>query len=548
MSPTENIMSFFPLPKARGTQELLIKKIEEAFSSGKKFVVLEAPVGSGKSAIALTLARHYGQAHILTPRKGLQDQYFDDFQDYLALMMGRSSYPCVIESTHAQRTPIYKAIENGRTPAYPALADSCATAPCVNSETVYKLCTSDKKCPYTYAMEIAQSTAIVVHNLHSFLYQTNYGEKFQQRPILIVDEAHELEGMVRDFITREIILRPRIISPELGTKIQLIKDEISAWGDFLLQEDFLPQDSTRDERARAADPEYMSPRDVYLGQVASLCLSFEKRGFSTEVSSRTIPGQKIEYTIRFVPHTLGAEPSGLIFNFGEKVLLMSGTIYNLEQFCNTLGIPKENAEFLRIGSSFPVENRPIYCRPDLQVNTSHAEWRSSLPTTAELCEKISKTFHDVKGLIHTPSYSAGVDLVTEIGLRFPELRRRLRTHVSSDFADRLKAFYEEEGNPIFVSPVCQQGVDFKEDRARFQIITRIPYPSIGNRFVKHQLENNYQWYNYQALIVWGQQIGRINRSEKDFGATFLLDSRFGSFISKNRSSIPAWVRDAIIWR
>jgi Rad3-related DNA helicase len=101
---------------------------------------------------------------------------------------------------------------------------------------------------------------------------------------------------------------------------------------------------------------------------------------------------------------------------------------------------------------------------------------------------------------------------------------------------------------VFISPVCQQGVDFKGDRARFQIVTRIPYLNTSDEFVSHKVENDFAWYNYKALVVFGQQIGRVNRAEDDYGATFLLDERFNRFISKNSTKLPKWLRDAIVYR
>jgi Rad3-related DNA helicase len=96
--------------------------------------------------------------------------------------------------------------------------------------------------------------------------------------------------------------------------------------------------------------------------------------------------------------------------------------------------------------------------------------------------------------------------------------------------------------------VCQEGVDFKGDRARFQIIVRIPYPATSSKFMTSQVEGNFPWYNFQSLIVFGQQIGRINRSEDDFGATFLVDDRFNRYVSRNSSYLPGWVKEAFVWR
>ncbi|MGI0070271.1 MAG: DEAD/DEAH box helicase family protein, partial [Nitrosopumilaceae archaeon] len=59
----------------RQIQREILQDIEQLLKSGYKIVVLSAPTGVGKSLIAATLARHYGQSFIVTASKQLQDQY-----------------------------------------------------------------------------------------------------------------------------------------------------------------------------------------------------------------------------------------------------------------------------------------------------------------------------------------------------------------------------------------------------------------------------------------------------------------------------------------
>jgi ATP-dependent DNA helicase DinG len=42
-----------------------------------------------------------------------------------------------------------------------------------------------------------------------------------------------------------------------------------------------------------------------------------------------------------------------------------------------------------------------------------------------------------------------------------------------------------------------------------------------------------------------QSYGRSIRSKDDWATTYILDSRFGFFVSKNRSILPNWFTDAI---
>lgn len=536
------VMDFFPLDTPRKDQELVIKGIEEAFNAGNKIVILEAPVGSGKSAIAVTLARAQGEAgaHVITPRKGLQDQYYDDFSDHLVLMKGRNAYPCTIESTPGQYKKIVKMILEGRI-AQPSRGDeNCAEAPCRDNAQIYKDCTEERDCPYVVAMTLAQNQPLVIHNMHSFIFQSSFGKKFEKRGLLIVDEAHEIESTIRGFITKSIYL-PVVVKEEDRAGLKTWED----WQKFFLDDQFVPKETSRDAQAKAADKHYQSEKDKYLTKVASINLNDQlAKGFSVEVTYSTRPGTNLPMgtTFEFIPVNVGSAVQSMLLDYGDKVLLMSGTIYNKELYCRNLGINPENACFIRIGSSFPRDNRPIYCMPKYQVNTSHANWNENFAEMVEKIQSISKIFHDVKGLIHAPSYMAAEQLRN--ALNDP----RYVTHMPSDFQEKLQGFYADPGNSIFISPVCQQGVDFKEDRARFQIILRVPYLNTSSQFVKDKMETDFQWYNYQSLVVFGQQIGRVNRGPGDYGATFLLDERFTRYLSKNNKMLPLWVKEAISYR
>lgn len=540
------VMSYFPLEAPRKSQEIVILEIDRVFKGGTKIVVLEAPVGSGKSAIAMTLALQAvgqapikGSAHVITPRKSLQDQYFEDFSEEVVLMKGRNSYPCIYDQTPRQYLHILKAVAQGKSPSPASYSDSCASSPCLNSSTVYKYCTQDKDCPYTLAMETAQSSPIVVHNIHSFIYQTKFSEKFDERDLLVVDEAHEIENTVREFLTVKLTVDLPIGFDQEPPQ----ENTATAWQNFLLQEPLLPVETERERRAKELSEAYVTKRDEYFSRVTSIVANglFEKN-FSVEKATRPLVNGKTALDLQFVPHSLGQAPRNLLFNYGKRVLLMSGTIYNKDQYCATLGLSQDEVHFMRVGSSFPAENRPIIIKPKYLVNTSHARWHENLPQIAENIRSILEVFHDVKGLIHAPSYAAGQQLLNEIA------DPRIWTHKPENFLTELEKFFESKGNGVFLSPVCQQGVDFKEDRARFQIIVRVPYPSINSDFVSHKVEKDFAWYNYQALVTFGQQLGRVNRSEKDFGVTFLLDDRFARFISRNNSYLPGWVKEAFVWK
>ena len=78
--------SFFPYSEPRPQQVEAINGIISAWKSGKKFAIVEAGTGVGKSAIGLTVAKYIANnslpnegydagSHFLTTQKILQQQY-----------------------------------------------------------------------------------------------------------------------------------------------------------------------------------------------------------------------------------------------------------------------------------------------------------------------------------------------------------------------------------------------------------------------------------------------------------------------------------------
>ena len=75
----EDIIENFPFYQPRLGQFEIIQDIDDAIKQGYKYIILEAGTGTGKSAIATTLAKMYGSAYILTMTKQLQSQYNNEF-------------------------------------------------------------------------------------------------------------------------------------------------------------------------------------------------------------------------------------------------------------------------------------------------------------------------------------------------------------------------------------------------------------------------------------------------------------------------------------
>lgn len=114
-----------PLKFSNGkTQEDIVKEVLDAIEGGNKVIFIHGICGTGKSAIALNLARKLGKASIVVPGKNLQNQYKKDYGEdegkgkYLlkenkerlkiSVITGRNNHKCKFLEDNKNAIPIIK--------------------------------------------------------------------------------------------------------------------------------------------------------------------------------------------------------------------------------------------------------------------------------------------------------------------------------------------------------------------------------------------------------------------------------------------------------
>ncbi|AKB50897.1 hypothetical protein MSBRW_1644 [Methanosarcina barkeri str. Wiesmoor] len=77
----------------RPEQVQMLKGVADALDEGKKYILIEAPTGCGKSPVAIALCRYFQGGYICTDQISLQKQYLRDFK-YAVQAIGRSNFVC----------------------------------------------------------------------------------------------------------------------------------------------------------------------------------------------------------------------------------------------------------------------------------------------------------------------------------------------------------------------------------------------------------------------------------------------------------------------
>lgn len=113
-----------PLVFSNGkSQADIVKEVLDAISSGDKLIFISGMCGSGKSAIALNLARHFKKTSVVVPIKSLQEQYEEDYTRKkfilgkngkplkIAVIKGRNNFRCPFNGERADDAELPCTIE-----------------------------------------------------------------------------------------------------------------------------------------------------------------------------------------------------------------------------------------------------------------------------------------------------------------------------------------------------------------------------------------------------------------------------------------------------
>jgi ATP-dependent DNA helicase DinG len=81
-------------------------------------------------------------------------------------------------------------------------------------------------------------------------------------------------------------------------------------------------------------------------------------------------------------------------------------------------------------------------------------------------------------------------------------------------------------NAVIIGPSLTEGLNLEDDMSRFQIIMKVPYPSLTDELVKARMERNDEWYAWATSLAIMQAIGRSIRNQNDYATTYILDACF----------------------
>lgn len=498
-------------PHQKETLEQIGKLIEE-----KDYILINAPVGSGKSPMAVAIAAGFNFAHLITTQKTLQDQYIRDFSDVVTIK-GKSNYPCK---------------------SYPGLW--CNKAPCRKDRGLVCFKQRFSDCAFYVQLEKARTAQMTLHNFSSFLYQTAYTKYWDDpRDVMIVDEAHNLENTLMSFVSISIPVKMTSHKiPKSGDLDRYRRLLIDIKTEFEVE-----LDKIRLLIRNEVDPfqlrQLFDDEEKYSKTVERIDFYFSQSNPDDWVVKPLLDKKTNQVrALEVKPIFVREFAQNTIFNYAGKVICMSATI-NKEEFCRSLGVPEYRTAYLEIPSTFPKENRPIY--RSYVGNIGRDTLDEMLPRIARKITNILTQNPDTKGIIHTHTYQ-----ITEYIAKNVKSPRLIIQRGSELREGILKEHIESSDPTVLVTPSMTEGVDLKDDIARWQVLCKVPYLNLGDKQVRARLDRDKDWYYWQAIRTVCQAYGRAMRSAEDYADFYILDRNFETLLERYADAFPVWFREALI--
>ena len=111
--------------------------------------------------------------------------------------------------------------------------------------------------------------------------------------------------------------------------------------------------------------------------------------------------------------------------------------------------------------------------------------------------------------------------------------------------DTIRRFEASTKPAILVGAGIKDGVDFKHDKCRYQIIFKIPYPSLAGKQINIRTHYDESWYNYQTIMPLMQAYGRGIRDMADYCTCYILDADFEKLLKKYQYLFNEYFLEAI---
>lgn len=510
-------------------QKSILTAIGKSIGNNNKFIIVNAPTGTGKSFIPKTLAnfvegpsetfsecvddysifdnpslvndeKSFG-VYALTITKALQDQYKNTFDD-TGILKGKSNYQCGIDDSL-----------------------SVDIASCIYLKGLKQKCWEGNKCSYYNERNKMLKSKFSSLSYSMFFSLPNHLKK---RKIIVCDEGSELEDQLVSQFECPIDLK-FLVRNEIDVAPFPSKETSSSVMNWLINLMGLITKKVENLKTNMSSSVIKSSSDY---AVYSKMLSLEnkmKTLIDTYYDCEYLI-DKVDRSIKFVPLKVD-KLAKTIFEYADHVVIMSATIIDHKNYAKNLGIT--NYDYIESESDFDENKAPIYILAKQKLNFKNLN--EMLPKLARQVDGILEEHSNDKGIIHTHTHTIATYIAENVH------NDRLLCRTTEYNNEKILEAHERSDAPtVLVSPSMTYGVDLKGDLAKFQIVLKAPWMPSKNIRVEKMMKIDNDWYTNRMLCTLVQACGRGVRSETDECITYILDGTIYDVIKRNQHKLPKY--------
>lgn len=527
-------------------QQFILNELANVLDDERKFIIICAPTGSGKSMIAKTLCNsssyptkefqrdcmsgamydpnrvsldtHFQRSGcaVLTCTKSLQDQYVTEFTDGKALK-GMVNYPCSVNEDHTYQDGICKFVSGQK-----------------------KVCMKEGQCAYINQRALTDCNRSQFFNYSIFMQRS---PKVKFKDFIVCDEASELEVILVSEYTVAISIEPfmdlvQVAIPPTPLK-KSPRGEYLNWIDecreiceqqvAILENNW--SEAQKGNKKKKKIPYQELNRHRKLSEYALKLKTLSETWWETEYLI-----ENEDDVLVFKPYNVDKLADRFLFSYGKKVILMSATIIDHENFAKTLGIKPNDYHYIEAPSMFDPQKAPIKKVGDFGI--TYANKRETLPIVSAIAQKLCEHHSGEKGIIHSHS----MEILEYVRRAMGGDKRFLYREDDRTNEDLIKQHKLSTKDTVLVSPSMTHGVDLKGDLGKFQLIMKAPFSPMGDNRIKRKMKEDPQWYTNMMLSTLVQACGRCNRTASDESVTYILDATAWNTIMRNLNRLPEYFK------
>ena len=528
--------------------------INRIMDSTKRFIVICAPTGMGKSLLAAGSGVLTGRRTVmLASTLGLADQNLRAFSSIARDIRGMANYRCNAASSLAisPNTVV-------------------ADAPCLSG---YRCPMRSNGCDYFDAYRRARQSPLITTTYQCWMYDAmkDPGEALHvPDPInpdnpntptvdmLICDEAADAVEEIQRFVSVSLTCREclhlHLDWPGDRKSASISIDDWRAWA-VENAPDIRARVTRAEQSAKSGNgngnggaKELKALREMLrkldrLSTIPRVHTGSHEQAIRDQwiMSPHLDPDTRSLDSIDFIPLDPSRYAESSLWRHVPRIILLSATIR--PKTADMLGISPADMQFIEYPSTFPAARRPIIVVPSVMLSHRTEQNDDVMLIWLRVIDSIISGRLDRKGIVHATSY-------IRARLLFDNSAHRsiMLIHNAGNRAQVIADFLSSPAPRVLVSPSITGGYDFHGDLARYAIISKLPFQSVTDPVVKarQSIDPEYGLYLTSQEII--QSAGRVMRSEDDYGETFIVDDSFRNwFFQKTRKFYPEYWIDAIRW-